>query len=211
MIPAEGFKYDKTQLSEVMKALQKYQVGNKYYYMTGGKIIQGHVYEVNFKVYDHGMTHTTKNELSINFNIIMQYSSGSHLNVPLHCLFETREEAAEQFLKDNDVPAELLRVLKKESTKTVKNLIQNIIENVDPETDLEEGYWEIAKIVEQAYKKKIGFQKITTDFWLCRCNENYINPSSLEWCEICEATREESPPLEYGKEYPKYQFKDLDE
>ena len=141
MIPDKP-NYDKTDFFEAMKLLHQYQVGDKYYYLSDGKIVQGTIYEVNFKVYDHGMTHTVHNELTINMNIIL-IRGASKNSIPAHQLFKTREEAAERFLQENDVPSELLRVIKQEKPKTtVADLIEKL-KAINPETDLDDDYQDI--------------------------------------------------------------------
>jgi len=158
----DNFKYEveeTTQFFDTLKLLTKYRVGDTYYFIGENKILKGLIGEVWCKFYDYGMTHTAQRHLTADYKIILLHSHNQYDLKP-NQLYKTKEEAADSFLQANDVPAELLKVLKKkDNTRTVKNLIQNILDNVDPETDLEENYWEIAKIVEQAYKKKIGFTK----------------------------------------------------
>jgi len=148
--------YDKSFLFEYLKKLSETQIGDTRYFIDDKKMQKGLVKKIEFTIQNAHAFPSVKLEGFIHI-VIQTGSHSQEKKIRITELFTSKEEAAEQFLKDNDVPVELLRVLKKENTKTVKNLIQNILDNVDPETDLEEAYWEIAKIVEQAYKKKIGF------------------------------------------------------
>ena len=41
--------------------------------------------------------------------------------------------------------------------------------------------------------EKIGDVTLTDEYWDCDCEDNYINPVSLDRCEDCGAHREQSP------------------
>jgi hypothetical protein len=211
MIPEEGFQYDRSEFFEAMKLVMEYQVGNKYYFMLNTKIVQGVVQEVGFRVYDHGMTSTVKNKLSIELSICIKYGSSSH-TIPANKLFKTREEVAEQFLKDNDVPKELLRVLKQEKPKTTVADLLEKLKDVAPETDLEAQYSEIIRIIGTAYNQQFTgiYVDFTSDYWDCECERRYIHPSTDEICPTCKAERTNQPDSKICEVVPEnlYQFRE---
>lgn len=58
-------------------------------------------------------------------------------------LFETREEAAEFFLDENEIPKKLLEVLKPEKSKTTVADLISKLQELNPELDLESDFWKV--------------------------------------------------------------------
>jgi hypothetical protein len=199
----EGVVYNKEKFFALMKLVHECQVGNTYYFLRNSEIIKGTVYEVNFRVYDHGLTHTSKNELTLELNIIMLFGGSSTQKVEPHKLFNTREEAAEDFLKLNNVPSELLRVLKKEEPKTTVSDLIAKLQTVSPQTDLGEDFWNIAKTVQGRYMKELEF---TDEYWDCECETRYIHPTGSNLCSVCGAARINCPDSKVSELKPENMF-----
>jgi len=109
-----------------------------------------------------------KNEISTKFKLSLY--TGNSVIVKGHTnLFKTKEEAGLSFLKSNDIPAELLKVLMpKKNTTTVSALIEKL-STIDPELDLEDDFWDFLKEVKNRYVHNIATGKSL--YWVCPvCN-----------------------------------------
>jgi len=183
-------KYDKTEFFETLKLVQEYQVGNEYYFLDNNVIRRGNVQKVEVEFYDHGMKRTVDNEMSTKFKLTLCTGSSSvvkgHEN-----LFKTKAEAGFAFLKDNDVPSELLQVIfPDKKTTTVQALIEKL-STIDPDLDLEDDFWDFLKEVESRYVRNLAAGR--NPYWDCECKTNYIHSNDIKRCTVCNSRRENCP------------------
>jgi hypothetical protein len=128
-----------------MHELQDIEYG---FILNGNLIEEVKVVSMNLKTYKNKKEDMLVSELILTFKGVMT-KSADHFYI-------TKEEAAEAFLKANDVPSELLRVIMpKKSDTTVARLCEKL-QCVDPDTELEEDFWKILKTVEQNYILKLA-------------------------------------------------------
>ena len=187
----EKVNYDKSEFFEMIKLLHEYQVGDEYFFLKDGKIISGYIQQIKVQIYDQGLTRTVKREWQIALEIIVLYGAGSTTKISYKALFKNREEAAEQFLKENDVPVELLKVIMPEKPKTtVKDLIDKL-NQIDPTTDLKDEFWKILKTAQNNYMQKNVLT--TSEYWDCECKDHYIHSFDQPCCTRCNSIREEQP------------------
>lgn len=211
MSTEKNFKYtieDKEKFYTALKNCAKYQVGDEYYFLSSGKIIHGMVNEVTFRSYDHGMVCTTQRRLTIDVKIVLVYGAGKFA-IPPHQLYETREEAADQFLKDNDVPAELLKVLKVEKPKTTVGDLIEKLQRFNPKTDLGESFNSaLNPVIKKAvYGLDEDGDPLVDCFWRCECvGERFVHHHSEEWCPECETAKEDQPKAFRSQIIPKNLF-----
>lgn len=212
-------EYNKKEFFEAIKLLHEYQVGNRYYCLRDNKIVEAVIYEVKMNYYDHVLTHIAAHTYSVFVSIICLIDNNTIAEIKTYNLYKTREEAAEAFLDRNEIPKKLLQVLKDPKPRTtVKDLIEKL-GVIDPETDLGDSFWKIAKEVEQTYVDKITPEdisfserlhvdretgnasigtpaskvEITLDYWDCECETKYIHPIANDECPFCKARREDMP------------------
>ena len=219
-MPREDFSnYDKTEFYNTIRLMQEYQVGNEFFYLKDNKIVPVIIYEVTLKYYNQSILSTTANKLTLTFMIRVAVSAMTQVTVKPEQLYKTREEAAEAFLDNNAIPKKLLQVLKDPKPRTTVGHLIEKLKVVDPETDLGDRFWNIAKEVERSFINKItpedvsfseklhvdretgnagiGTQAsevdITLDYWDCECSEKYIHSVKVDCCPFCKAKREDMP------------------
>lgn len=141
-------KYDKTKFFAGLKLIQDYPIGKEYYLLDGSKIKKCSIYKVFFKAHNRCANTNLPIELGVETGIEVHVDNNS-LSVSPDRLFESREEVADYFLKQNDVPAKLLQILNPPKPKTtVADLIEKL-NSVDPAIDLADMYWPLLKRVEE--------------------------------------------------------------
>lgn len=177
--------YDKTKFFEAVRNLHEYQVGKEYYFMHDGKITKGKVIEVILTITDLEKSMTVRNYLRVDFSVALRHSEHTDVFYPSQ-LFESREEAAEQFLKDNDVPSELLKVLNPKKSKTTVADLVSKLQEFNPELDLESDFYKLLASV----TKRLLPVELNDQFWDCECKERYIHSIEKERCRICGTNRD---------------------
>jgi hypothetical protein len=163
---------DKKDYNEKIKLLDKYQIGDTYYYIHDNKIKSGEIKEILFNSYIGPFS-----SLSTKFEIVVSNSGASNIRFTPEKLFDTQKDAIEQFLKDSDVPSELLRdiVLPDEMVFKLKGKEYSkiFIKEAPIETD--------------------------SNYWDCECERYYIHSINHDVCPVCKARRENAPPSRIGE------------
>jgi hypothetical protein len=183
----EKIVYDKKEFIEKLKQLQKYMVGDRYFFISNNKISAGLVQKVAFECEDRGIRCTTKRSYTTEFKIVL-WSGGSTIGLYPHQLFETKEQAAEFFLNENKVDHEVIKVKEPESNKKkVKDLLC-LLETLDQEADISNRYEYILNSLGRLLYRDIV---TTSEYWDCACEKEYIHVSEEKQCNICGLTREQ--------------------
>jgi len=167
MIKKDSAQYDKKEFFKALKDIEKYQVGNVYFCISDNKIFECVVCKVTLNYYNNYLTHNSSNQLFLQLviSVLLDGSSTNMREIKPENLFNSREEAAEQFLKDNDVPAELLKVLKQYKPKTtVADLIEKL-QNVDPNIDLASVHGLVLKRISNIYLRGNTTEETTDKYW----------------------------------------------
>lgn len=189
--------YDKRDFFDAIQQMYTFQVGKEYYFLFNGKITKGVVCETKMCVRDPGLIHITPNRLTVGLDVIMKHGERTD-RISVNKLFESREEAAEHFLRENDVPSELLKVLKQEKPKTtVADLIAKL-QDVDPELDLAGDFWKVLNPI----TRRILPVETTDKYWDCECDVKYVHPVSHYFCKVCGVDREGSPSSKLSEVIP---------
>lgn len=133
----ENPTHDKSFLFESLKKLSETQIGATRYFVEDNKILEGLVKKIEFTIQNAYLFPSVKLE---GFTHVTMKLSSREKKVKLEELFKTKEEAAEQFLKDNDVPSELLKVLRQDKPKTTVGDLIERIQQLPPSADLAETF-----------------------------------------------------------------------
>lgn len=197
--------YDRSKLHEGVKQLFEFQVGDEFYLLRDEKIVKAVIYRIILTLHNTWSPPKYKLEKSFEIDLLI---NGTIVKLGRDTkLFKTREEAADQFLKDNNVPADLLRVLKQDKPKTTVGDLITQLNAIDPETDLEGYYWRIVKDIQAVYLDKIGVEvNSTSDYWDCECERRYIHPASDEICPHCKAEKTNQPDSRISEIKPENMF-----
>ncbi len=142
-IENKGFLFDS------LRKLSETQIGDRRFFIEDKKIREGLVKKIEFTIQSAYILPKVKFEGFIHVTMRID-NNGNEKKVKLEDLFKTKEEAAERFLQENDVPSELLRVIKQEKPKTTISRLIEKLQKLDPETDLGDDYQDILnKIVDK--------------------------------------------------------------
>ena len=190
---------DKKDFYERVKLHQKYQVGDTYYYIADNKIKEAEIVRTDFNVHIG-----SDRKVYANFKITVQSGAGSTVSLEPVRLFDTKADAAESFLRDNNVPSELLKVLKGEKPKTTVGALIDKLNKVNPDLDLTGVYDLVLKRVSDVYIEQI---ETTDEFWDCNCDHYYIHPKTDERCIFCGSWRADCPDSRVSEITPDYLFK----
>lgn len=187
MIPT----HDKSVFFEMIKEQHKYQIGDEFFLLRGQKIVKGNIHRVRAAIYNRWSYPKIELNATVELELLV---NGSLVVVNKKDLYKTREEVADKFLQDNDVPSELLKVLKTTKPKTTVADLITQLSNINPETDLEEEYWKVLKQIQAIYLNQIGGETNTTsEYWGCSCETQYIHHRTEDYCPDCKSERNSSP------------------
>lgn len=173
-----------------LKRLRKFPVGKTFYMIKDNKIKPVLIRTGTFIYTDPAPDKEGTTELHVVIQIEGRVD-GNNKILNLKELYETREQAAEAFLEQNDIPKKLLQVLNPPKPKTTIGDLIEKLQVVDPEIDLGKDFWKILKPITQRIENPDV--QTTDEYWDCECEHNYIHPAAHTWCHKCKAHKEEMP------------------
>lgn len=181
-------QFDMSDYHKGLKRLREFPVGKTFYIIKDNKIKPVLIRTGTFIYTDPKPDKKDTTELEVAVRIEGRVDGNVRV-LNLHELYETREQAAEAFLEQNDIPKKLLRVLNPPKPRTTIGDLLDKLQIVDPEIDLGDSFWKILKPITQAIENP----ETTSDFWDCECEEEYIHHSGQPCCTKCGAIREDCP------------------
>ena len=198
--------YDRSKLHEGVKQLFESQVGDEFYLLRDGKIVKAVIYRIILTL--HNTWSPPKYELEKSFEIDLLINETIVKLGRDTKLFKTREEAADQFLKDNDVPAELLKVLKVEKPKTTVGDLIEKLQRFPLNADLGDKFNLLLNTTMNiaVFGQDDNYETTTDKFWDCECERRYIHPASDEICPHCKAERTNRPDSRISEIKPENMF-----
>lgn len=184
-------KFDMTKYFELMKLFKEYAVGKTYYIIQDNKIKPVYIYECQFKYHDPFADKENSTALSVELRILGLINNNIKPVFPNE-LYETREQAAEAFLDENDIPKKLVEVLNPPKPKTtVSDLIEKL-QIVDPAIDLGfKGFSQALRLITNSIERQTA--ETHDDFWDCECERKYIHSATQTQCPKCGALAEFQP------------------
>ena len=198
----ERLTYDRSKFFNMLKLQQEYQVGDEFFILQDQKIKKGHIHKVKTIIYNQWTVPAV--EITVEFELQLNVN-GNVFHVYESQLYKTREEVADKFLQDNDVPSELLKVLKQEKPRTtVADLIEKL-QTVNPETELGSEFDSILTKISRHYLRHLC--ETTSEYWDCECEKEYIHSTEEKDCKICGKRKEDSPASRYNELKPENMHK----
>ena len=197
-------QFDMSDYYKGLKRLREFPVGKTFYIIKDNKIKPVLIKTGTFIYTDPKPDKEEATELHVVIQIEGKVDgNGRVLN--LHELYETREQAAEAFLEQNEIPKKLLQVLNiPKSRTTIGDLIEKL-QVVDPEIDLGKDFWKVLKPITQAIENPDV--QTTDEYWDCECEEEYIHYAEQPCCTKCGAIREDCPDSRLAEIKPENMYR----
>ena len=183
-------KFDMSDYYKGLKRLREFPVGKTFYIIQDNKIKPVLIDSGTFSYTDPTPSYANSTRLVVSVQIEGRIDGNKRI-LDLKELYETREQAAEAFLKQNEIPKKLLQVLNPPKPKTTIGDLIEKLQIVDPEIDLGENFWKVLKPITQCVENP-GVET-TDDFWDCECETKYIHSAKELCCTKCNSLKEECP------------------
>lgn len=183
-------QFDMSDYHKGLKRLREFPVGKTFYIIKDNKIKPVLIRTGTFIYTDPKPDKKDTTELEVAVRIEGRVDGNVRV-LNLHELYETREQAAEDFLDRNEIPKKLLQVLNIPKSRTTIGDLIDKLQIVDPEIDLGDSFWKILKPITQRIENPDV--QTTDEYWDCECEHNYIHPAAHTWCHKCKAHKEEMP------------------
>lgn len=181
-------QFDMSNYHKGLKRLREFPVGKTFYMIKDNKIKPVLIYIGTFTYTDPKPDKKDTTELEVSVRIEGRVDGNVRI-LNWQELYETREQAAEAFLEQNDIPKKLLQVLNPPKPKTTIGDLIDKLQIVDPEIDLGKDFWKVLKPITKAIENP----ETTPEYWDCECEEEYIHPAGQSCCTKCGAVREDCP------------------
>lgn len=195
-------QFDMSDYHKGLKRLREFPVGKTFYIIKDNKIKPVLIDKGIFSYTDPKPSCLEATQLSVGV-CIMGRIDGNNRELDLDTLYETREQAAEAFLEQNEIPKKLLQVLNPTKPRTTIGDLIDKLQVVDPEIDLGKDFWKVLKPITQVIENP----ETTSDFWDCECETEYIHHSGQSCCTKCGAIREECPDSRVTEVKPENMYK----
>lgn len=199
-------QFDMTNYHKGLKRLREFPVGKTFYIIKDNKIKPVLIRTGTFIYTDPAPDKEGTTELHVVIQIEGRVD-GNNRELDLDTLYETREQAAEAFLEQNEIPKKLLQVLNPTKPRTTIGDLIDKLQIVDPEIDLGDSFWKVLKPITKAIENP----ETTPEYWDCECEEEYIHLAGQPCCTKCGAVREDCPDSRLAEIKPENMYRGKDE